>query len=122
MGGLSIALLSRKIKNIWGAYTLNAILFLAMVGVLYVGFEQNYLGFIYTGAFVVGFCDCFCFSLACSIGGHWKEAGISLFNAGQSVTVALLSIPTIFFGLPWIHLIYFGIFIMAIFSLWIHRR
>ena len=93
-----------------------------MVGVIYIGFEHKVLPAIYIGAFVVGFCDCFCFSLACSIGGHWKEPGISLFNTGQSVTVALLSIPTIFLTLPWIHLIYFIIFVLATIALWVHRN
>ena len=104
------------------AYTANGLLFLAIIGILYIGFEQQYIYLIYIGAFILGFCDCFCFCLACSIGGHWKEPGISLFNTGQSVTVAMLSVPTIFLDLPWMILIYCVIFILATVSLWVHRK
>jgi hypothetical protein len=51
---------------------------------------------IYGGAFVLGVADCLCFSLAVSFGGRWDEEGLSLFNLGQSGTVAVLSILHIF--------------------------
>lgn len=38
VGGLTIALLSKKIKNIGFAYTLNGILFLGTLGILFLGF------------------------------------------------------------------------------------
>ena len=44
------------------------------------------------GSFVVGFCDCLTFTLGLTIAGKWREKGITMFNIGQSWTVAAFAV------------------------------
>jgi hypothetical protein len=57
-------------------------------------------------AFTVGFADCFGFALALAVSGKWSESGISLFNFGQSSTVAILSTLYIFVEIQYALIIY----------------
>ncbi len=44
------------------------------------------------GSFGVGFCDCLTFTLGLTIAGKWREKGITMFNIGQSWTVATFAV------------------------------
>jgi len=63
------------------------------------GFEEDNIDVIYGAAFLIGVADCLCFSLSLSLAGRWDEAGISIFNLGQSGAVAVLSLLHIFLEL-----------------------
>jgi hypothetical protein len=54
---------------------------------------------IYAGSFFLGWADVVIFSTALSLAGRWNQLGISLFNIGQSGTVAILSTLHIFIEL-----------------------
>jgi len=76
------------------------------VAILWLGFSQKQMWIILIGAFLTGFADCFCFAMALAIGGRWNASGISLFNFGQSFTVAIVSTINIFLSLPYLLIIY----------------
>lgn len=77
---------------------------------------------LYGGAFFVGVADCFCFSMGLTIGGKWEKGGVSLFNLGQSGTVAILSILHIFIDMTWLRWIYLAIFLMSTLTLCLYRK
>jgi hypothetical protein len=60
--------------------------------------------------------------MAMSVGGHWREKGISLFNVGQSCTVAIISVLNIFLDLPYLMIAYLTFFLMSTIALWLHRE
>jgi hypothetical protein len=79
---------------------MNNVLFMGSVIIMWQGFELKKEWIIHLSAFFIGFADCFGFALALSIGGKWNQSGISLFNFGQSFTVAVFSTLYIFLGIP----------------------
>lgn len=121
-GGLIVALSSKKITNIGLTFCLTSLTFLASISLLSFGFTQDNRDVIYGGAFLVGIADCLCFSLALALGGRWDETGISLFNLGQSGTVAVLSILHIFIDLQMLLIIYVSVFLLSSIAVWVNRE
>ncbi len=78
---------------------MNSILFIVSVIFIWYGFEMDLIWIVKLAAFFAGFADCFGFALALAVSGKWSESGISLFNFGQSSTVAILSTIYIFIDL-----------------------
>lgn len=122
LGGLLLAVFSTKITNIPFTYTINGLLFAASLILLNFGFENNNVEVINGGAFFIGVADCFCFSMALAIGGHWNEKGVSLFNLGQSGTVAIISVLHIYMDFSYLTIIYGLIFMLSILPLFVYRR
>ena len=111
LGGLTLALFASKLKNMVLFNFLNSLLFVGGVIMIWRGFEAEKDWLVQLVAFFIGFADCFGFASALSIGGKWSQSGISLFNFGQSFTVALLSTLYIFLGIPYTIIIY-GVYLM----------
>lgn len=122
LGGLLLAIFSKKITNFPLTYTLNGLLFAGSLILLNFGFENNNIDVINGAAFFIGVADCFCFSMALAIGGHWNEKGVSLFNLGQSGIVAIISILHIFIDFSYLTIIYGLIFVLSILPLFVYRR
>jgi len=95
------------------AYIINGILFLLSVGTLFYAFTNQIEWLINLGAFGAGFADCFCFAVALSIAGKWQDQGISLFNFGQSSTVAIFCTLYIWLDLEWSLFLYGAYLLMA---------
>jgi len=93
------------------------LIFLASIALIYAGFREENKDVIYAGAFFVGVADIICFSTALSLAGRWNEFGISLFNIGQSGTVAVVSILHIFIEFEYLVIIYVSVFILSSLSL-----
>ena len=121
-GGLIIALFSKRIKNLGLLFGLNSLAFLGSVGLVSLGFTEDNKQVIYGGAFVLGVTDCLCFSLALAFAGKWDERGLSMFNLGQSGTVAVLSILHIFVELQFLFMIYAAALVLTWLSVWGNRK
>ena len=106
-----MALFASKLKKMVLYNFLNNLLFIGAVVLIWFGFEAKNNWLIQLVAFFIGFADCFGFASALSIGGKWSKSGISLFNFGQSFTVALLSTVYIFLGMPYT-IIIFGVYLI----------
>ena len=92
------------------------------VVVMWQGFELQKEWLLQLTAFLVGFADCFGFALAIAISGKWDQSGISLFNFGQSFTVALLSTLYIFLGTPYVFIVYSAYLFLATLGSLIYRK
>ena len=121
-GGLIIALFSKRIKNLGLLFGLNSLAFLGSVGLVSLGFTEDNKQVIYGGAFVLGVTDCLCFSQALAFAGKWDERGLSMFNLGQSGTVAVLSILHIFVELQFLFMIYAAALVLTWLSVWGNRK
>jgi hypothetical protein len=91
LGGFSVVFgqefINRKI-GIERTFILSNSLYLLSLLTIYLGSNFKSLVVMDIGSFVVGFCDCLTFTLGLTIAGKWREKGITMFNIGQSWTVA----------------------------------
>lgn len=122
VGGLLLALFAHKMDKVVFFNLANSLLFVGSVVAMWRGFELQEEWLLQVTAFLVGFADCFGFALALGISGRWDQAGISLFNFGQSFTVALLSTLYIFLGTPWVFIVYGVYLLLATMGSFIYRR
>lgn len=88
LGGLSMIFLSSRIKDPAKALLVIHFLFILSVIIIYIAskIENQYLFGL--GVVILGYSDCSCFVLTLTIAGLWHQSGISMFNLGQSLTVA----------------------------------
>ena len=121
-GGLVLALFASRMEKIVFFNLANSLLFMGSVLLMWQGFELEREWLLQLAAFLVGFADCFGFALAIAISGKWDQAGISLFNFGQSFTVALLSTLYIFVGTPYVFIVYGAYLLLATAGSLIYRR
>ena len=121
-GGLLLALFAHKMRQVVFFNLANSLLFVGSVVAMWLGFELQEEWLLQLTAFFVGFADCFGFALALGISGRWDQAGISLFNFGQSFTVALLSALYIFLGTPYVFIVYGVYLLLATAGSLIYRR
>lgn len=121
LGGLALGLFASRLKKIVMFNFFNSILFIVGVVLMWQGFEGKEEWVIQLTAFFIGFADCFGFASALSIAGKWDQSGISLFNFGQSFTVAMLSAVYIFLGIPYTIIIYGVYLAMATMASWKYR-
>lgn len=96
LGGLAVIFLAGKIERVERVLPIVNSLFIGAVGVIYLGSLLGSVWGIGLGVVVVGFADCFSFSLSLTLAGQWKQAGISAFNIRQSLTVATTTILAVF--------------------------
>lgn len=71
IGGLLVIVFSKKFSNLPLVYTLNGLCFLGAIVLVFFGFENDNKSLLYFSAFLVGICDCLCFSLALVMAGIW---------------------------------------------------
>jgi hypothetical protein len=83
--------INRKI-GVERTFILSNSLYLLSLLTIYLGSNFKSLVVMDIGSFVVGFCDCLTFTLGLTIAGKWREKGITMFNIGQSWTVAAFAV------------------------------
>jgi hypothetical protein len=93
-------------------FILSTTLFMFSLLVITIGMIFSNVIIMGIGIVLSGMSDCLCFIIGLTLAGCWRRKGVGMFNAGQSLTVAISVMVMIF--LP-----YYGAIIwMVIFYIW----
>jgi len=116
-----LAVFAHKIPRKTLYFNIFGDIFILTVIGIWLGFENDMIWLIKLSGFFLGVSNCFCFSSSLSIAGIWDQSGFSLFNFGQSFTVAIFALLYIFFSIETLIVIYFISFLFSTYALNKHK-